>query len=166
MPSKLERRDGRVVYIAPKSGIRQYYSDIQRRNSERMFVSGKYIPKTHDLHKPGTYNTFEEAWSREELDKVVAGQVYLIQNPAWPEWVKIGMAVDAEDRLRSFNTSSPFRDYELVYAITVKDKRQTEISAHRLCDMLCEERRGEWFKMPVDKAINVFEQLKPLASTD
>jgi hypothetical protein len=166
MSAQLEFREGRTMYIAPKDGSRQSYEGIQRRNGERMYVSGKYIPKTHKLYKPGVYSTFEEAWSHVELDKVLEGQVYLVQNPAWPEWVKVGMAVDAEDRLRSFNTSSPYRDYELVYSLSVRNKRKTESSVLRLCSMLCSERRGEWFNMPVDRAVEVFEQLKPLVSID
>jgi len=40
--------------------------------------------------------------------------VYVLVNPAFPGWCKIGMAVDAEDRLKQYQTSSPYRDYELI----------------------------------------------------
>jgi len=50
-------------------------------------------------------------------DSVKEGEVYIIVNNAWPEWVKIGMAVDSEDRLKSYQTSSPFRDYILMYSV-------------------------------------------------
>ena len=30
------------------------------------------------------------------------GQVYIITNPNFPEWVKVGMAVDSEDRLNGY----------------------------------------------------------------
>lgn len=164
MQANLEYKDGKVWYIQPNDGKRRDYSSLNKRNESRMFVNGKYVPKSHKLYKPGKYATFEEAWSHKELDQVTDGQVYVIRNPAWPEWVKIGMAVDATDRLRSLNTASPFRDFSVAHTINVKDKRQTERSAHRLLSMLTEERHGEWFKMPAEQAIEVLEQLKPLAT--
>lgn len=164
MQANLEYKDGKVWYIQPNDGGRRDYTAMNKRNESRMFVNGKYVPKSHKLYKPGKYATFEDAWSHKELDQVTDGQVYVISNPAWPEWVKIGMAVDATDRLRSLNTASPFRDFSVTHAITVKDKRQTERSAHRLLSMLSEERHGEWFKMPAEQAIEVLEQLKPLAT--
>ena len=166
MSANLEYKDGKVWYIQPNDGKRREYNRLKERNSSRMYVDGKYIPKSHRLHKPGKYKTFEDAWSHKELDQVTDGQVYIITNPAWPEWIKIGMAVDATDRLRSLQTGSPFRDFNVDHTITVKDKRQAENSAHRICEMLSEERNGEWFRMPADQAIEVLEQLKPLSSKD
>ena len=145
-------------------GKRQSLESWEAQNKERMFVGGEYISRKHPLYKPGRYATFEDAWSHQELDKITKGHVYLITNPAWPEWVKLGMAVDASDRLKSFNTSSPFRDYEMAYSVEVSDKRKAEKAAHHICGMLCEERRGEWFKMPTDNAVEVLEQLKSLVT--
>ena len=101
-----------------------------------MWVNGKYIVKTHPLHKPGRYKTFEDAafssLERYELSK--EGQVYVITNPNFPEWVKVGMAVDAEDRLNNYQTSSPFRDYTLVSAWSVTDRRTAEAEAEECWD--------------------------------
>ena len=44
-----------------------------------------------------------------------SGYVYAIGNNAWEGWIKIGMAVDAEDRLKGYQTSSPHRDYFLLH---------------------------------------------------
>ena len=41
-------------------------------------------------------------------------QVYIITNDAWPDWVKVGKAVSADDRLNGYQTSSPFRDYGVI----------------------------------------------------
>ena len=49
-------------------------------------------------------------------DGAQEGYVYVITNKAWPEWVKIGRAIDANDRLRSYQTNSPLRDYWIVYS--------------------------------------------------
>lgn len=84
-------------------------------------------------------------------NQVKSGEVYIIVNNAWPGWVKIGMAVYAEDRLNKYQTGSPLRDYKLVYAVYVKDRRKTEREAHKAAEAVA-ERSGEWFKMSVRQA--------------
>ena len=71
--------------------------------------------KSHPLHKAGTYKGFEEAAfsSLQNFKDSPQGQVYIITNPAWEGWVKVGMAVDANDRAGNYQTASPYRDYEL-----------------------------------------------------
>ena len=80
-----------------------------------------------------------------------AGEVYVITNSAWPEWVKIGMAINAENRLDNYQTSSPLRNYVLAYSAYSKDRRKAEAAAHQAAEKIA-ERRGEWFKMPVGQA--------------
>jgi len=121
----------------------------KRTNSNRMYVNGKYVPSKHPLYKPGRYKGFEEAAfsSLENFKDSLQGEVYVITNPAWPEWVKVGMAVDSEDRIKNYQTSSPFRDYNLVYTYEVDDRRAAEAAAHvrlaKECDNI-----NEWFRLP------------------
>ena len=84
-------------------------------------------------------------------NRVKSGEVYIIVNNAWPGWVKIGMAVNAEDRLNSYQTGSPMRDYKLVYAVYTKDRRKAEREAHKAAEAVA-ERNGEWFKMSIGQA--------------
>ena len=88
-------------------------------NPKRMYVNGKYIPRSHPLYKPGRYKSFNDAAfsGLQNYNTTKAGYVYVITNAAWPEWVKVGMAIDADDRLNGYQTSSPFRDYELQYSV-------------------------------------------------
>ena len=120
-----------------------------RINRERMYVNGKYIPKLHPLYKAGRYKGFEEAAfsSLENYDTSPEGEVYIITNKAWPEWVKVGMAVDSQDRLKNYQTSSPFRDYALLYSYEVKDRRVAESAAHKRLAKECDN-INEWFKLP------------------
>ena len=93
-------------------------------------------------------------------DKHVHGEVYVITNPAWDGWVKIGMAVDAEDRLKSYQTSSPLRDYVLYYSYATENRRKSEAKAHRVLEQKY-ERRNEWFLCTPSQAVEVLnEQLK------
>ena len=133
----------------------------QDSNKNRMWVDGKYIKESHPLHKPGRYKSFgDAAFSALEKDKKVKkGYVYVIKNPAWPEWVKIGMAIDAEDRLNGYQTSSPMRDYQLVHAIATPDRARAERVAHKAA-ALCGERQGEWFKIANEEAVTILQHIK------
>ncbi len=141
--------------------------ELEEGRNRHMRVNGKYISKHHPLHKPGNYKSFgDAAFSALEKDKKVKeGYVYVITNPAWPEWVKIGMAIDAEDRLNGYQTSSPMRDYELVHAIPTPDRARAERVAHKAAAM-CGERKGEWFKIPNSEAVTILQHIKEAEDAD
>tara|TARA_R110000822_G_scaffold217918_1_gene352365 strand:- start:148 stop:540 length:393 start_codon:yes stop_codon:yes gene_type:complete len=124
-----------------------------------MFVNGKYIPMTHPLYKAGHYKTFDDAAfsSLTNYTSTKSGHVYAITNSAWPEWVKIGKAVDAEDRLSSYQTSSPMRDYTMVHYAYSDDRNVSERQAHKRAAKLG-EKRNEWFKISREEAIVVIAQ--------
>ena len=139
---------------------RQRAGSHHKKNTTRMFVNGKYIPKSHPLHKPGRYKTFEDAafssLAKYELSR--EGQVYIITNPNFPEWVKVGMAVDSEDRLNGYQTSSPFRDYALFTCWSVADRRSAESEAHALLEKAF-DRKGEWFNCTPEQAQSAIAEL-------
>ena len=145
------------THTNPKTGKPKYYKDnpeaVKARDAKRMWVNGKEVKKTHPLYKAGRYKGFEDAAfsSLENYDKSPEGQVYIITNPAWDGWVKVGMAVDATDRAGNYQTSSPYRDYELAYVVDTPDRRATEAEAHKRLADLCEQ-RNEWFKCDVEIA--------------
>ena len=138
----------------------KYYKDDpdtkRKENNLQMYVNGKYVSKLHPLHKPGRYKNFEDAAfsSLAKYETSVEGQVYVIVNPSFPEWVKVGMAIDSEDRLNGYQTSSPFRDYMLNYKWNVNDRRAAESEAHTELQKLY-ERRSEWFKCTPEQAQEV-----------
>jgi hypothetical protein len=121
-----------------------------------MYVNNKHIPKTHPLHKPGRYKSFGDAAfeSLSNYKTVKEGQVYILYSPAYPSWVKIGMAVDAEDRLKQFQTGSPYRDYILIKAYDTDDRRKAESEVHELLRKT-HGSKNEWFVIaaPVAKEI-------------
>ena len=121
--------------------------------SQRMFVNGKYIPKSHPLHKAGNYKGFEEAAfsSLANYDSSLEGQVYIITNPAWEGWIKVGMAIDTQDRANQYQTSSPYRDYKVEHTVATTDRRRLESLAHTLLGN-AREQRNEWFKCDVETA--------------
>jgi len=132
-----------------------------KANPARMYVNGKYISRTHAFHKPGRYKTFEDAafQGAYKLDSIKEGYVYVITNPAWPEWVKIGMAIDADDRCNGYQTSSPFRDYSLEHVVVSNNRREAEAQAHKAAANIAEEQRGEWFKINIEQAKNILNNI-------
>lgn len=79
-----------------------------------------------------------------DYEKIKEGQVYIMCNPSFRNWCKVGMAVDAEDRLKQYQTSSPHRDYELVKCYSTSNRRETEAKAHIELEKHY-KRKGEWF---------------------
>ena len=91
--------------------------------------------------------------------KIIPGYIYILTNPAWPDWVKIGRNAKCsrgglEGRIRSYNTSSPLRDYACEYFIEVKDTGLVE----RYFKDRYEDSCSEWYNISVEDAKNVINQ--------
>ena len=148
---------GELWYYSP-SGYRERVSAHAKKNKNRMFVNGKYVPTSHPLHKPGNYKALDDAWSHNKIETVNEGYVYAITNLAWKDWIKVGKAVDAEDRLNGYQTSSPFRDYKIFLALKVDNRHEAEQFMHRLVSQYAKERKGEWFKIDKDTMKELFNE--------
>ena len=146
----------------PYTGNPMYYKDkpdsVRKRDANRMYVNGKEISKKHPLHRPGRYKALDDAWSHEKIESTIEGDVYAIVNPAWEEWVKIGKASFADDRLNTYQTSSPYRDYTILARIHTDNRHKKELAMHRIFEDNAEARRGEWFKIPEADAVLLFLQ--------
>lgn len=144
----------------PYTGSPMYYKDnpeaVRKRDAQRMYVNGKEISKKHPLHKPGKYKSLDDAWSHNKIESVNNGEVYIIVNTAWPDWVKVGKAVIAKDRLNGYQTSSPFRDYSLVATLSTDNRHTKEREMHKVFTHFAQERKGEWFKIDKVTAIKLF----------
>ena len=132
---------------------------VNRRNLKRMYVAGKYVSQTHPLWKSGTYKSFDHAAfsSFANYNASTKGDVYIITNKAWPEWAKVGKAVDATDRLKSYQTSDPFRAYELYHSVTKENRHTAEVEAHKALEALSKDRKNEWFKINLSEAKEILE---------
>ena len=138
-----------------------YNHYIKKSNSKAMYVNGKYVSRKHPLHKAGRFKTFEGAAfaSLEGYANTTEGYVYIINNPCWDGWVKVGMAIDAEDRCKQYQTSSPYRDYKLCYLKHFEDRKIAEQSAHKELKKITDTYNGEWFQTSVKEAKKTIEAL-------
>ena len=128
-------------------------------NPKRMYVSGKYVSRKHPLWKSGCYSSFNDAAfsSLVNYNASPKGDVYIITNKAWPEWVKIGKAIDAKDRLKSYQTGDPLRAYELYHSVAKENRHTAEVKAHKALEALSEDRKNEWFKVDLATAVSCIE---------
>jgi hypothetical protein len=156
------------------------------RNKSRLTIQGKRVMPVnaiHPYHKiyktKGLVSTYEamgiltsktnsninslEFIKKESIalfDKVSYGEVYIITNPAWKGWIKIGMAIEAEDRLKGYQTSSPLRDFKLKFKKYFDNRRIAEQQAHALCAKKALKRKGEWFKVDFKIAKDIINNME------
>ena len=156
------------------------------RNKSRLTIQGKRVMPVnaiHPYHKiyktKGLVSTYEamgiltsetnsninslEFIKKESIalfDKVSYGEVYIITNPAWKGWIKIGMAIEAEDRLKGYQTSSPLRDFKLKFKKYFDNRRIAEQQAHTLCAEKAIKRKGEWFKVDLKIAKDIINNME------
>ena len=122
---------------------------------------------SHPIYKPGKYKTFNDAAfaSLANYEMSTEGEVYVITNPAWKDWYKIGKAIESTDRCNSYQTGSPHRDYELVTYKKFKHRAIAEKMAHSLAEGLCRDRTHGWFyiknfeKKNFDKMLNLIDEM-------
>ena len=110
-------------------------------------------------NSPSLYAKFFGIKHEKEYASIKEGFVYVITNPAWKGWIKVGMALDAKDRCKQYQTSSPLRDYKLHYSKFFNNRKTAEKKAHELLNKIFEQ-KGEWFKSSsINEAIKLIETI-------
>ena len=59
-----------------------------------------------------------------------SGYIYVISNSNFPSYYKIGVTEDIKSRLRTYQTSSPLRNYKIEYFIEHPDCYGAEKEIH------------------------------------
>lgn len=116
------------------------------------FLFGDFDPK--DIKRKEELKETALEISKQTLkqyNKQKDGYVYVISNPAWKGWYKVGMAVDSQDRCGSYQTSSPHRDYRLEFSKYFLNRKVAEEIAHDVIGEISLDRNGEWFKVHVNR---------------
>lgn len=97
--------------------------------------------------------------AKASFDTIEMGYVYLVVNPSFDGWVKCGKAVDVDNRVDGYQTSTPYRDYQEVYRVFANNRHAAESLALAALSASCEDRHGEWFKMDTEEAVAILENL-------
>jgi len=80
------------------------------------------------------------------------GFLYVITNPAWDGYYKVGKTTNLSNRLATYMTGSPLRDYNYLFTIEVDDVNIAERLAHQKLSEYYEI-KGEWVVASKHEAI-------------
>ena len=92
------------------------------------------------------------------------GYIYVIVNPAWPGHVKIGRSTNVTSRHRTYQTASPFRDYQLFYARWFPDVCLAERTLRHLYNGHVVN--GEWHLIHPEDASHLIDKVASLLSKE
>lgn len=104
------------------------------------------------------------------------GVIYILTNPSFPDYVKIGYATDIEKRLKQLNRSETVPFAFRVYAIYEVESELTDLDLHRLIDSLNPELRTietfdgkkrvkEFYAMSAEEAYNLLDCITKISGT-
>lgn len=105
-----------------------------------------------------------------------SGCIYILTNPSFKEYVKIGYATNLEKRLKQLNRSETIPFAFRAYAIYQVDKPLTDKELHKLIDRLNpdlrtidnfdgKERVKEFFLMSPEDAYSILESIAKISGT-
>ena len=105
------------------------------------------------------------------------GCIYILTNPSFKDYVKIGYATNLEKRLKQLNRSETIPYAFRAYAIYEVDKPLTDKELHKLIDRLNpdlrtidnfdgKERVKEFFLMSPDDAYAILESIAKISGTE
>jgi predicted GIY-YIG superfamily endonuclease len=90
------------------------------------------------------------------------GFVYIISNKAFPDFYKIGVTNDIKSRLRTYQTSAPYRDFKIEYYIKHPDCYKAEQDIKEMMQHFALEIKNEWFRVNLNIAkTRLDETLQP-----
>ena len=108
--------------------------------------------------------------------KTKAGVIYILTNPSFPEYVKIGYADDLNKRLKELNRSECIPYAFRVYAVYEVNERLRDISIHNMIDSINptlraietfdgKKRKKEFYAMTADDAYAILETIATISGT-
>lgn len=104
------------------------------------------------------------------------GVIYILTNPSFPDYVKIGYAQDIEKRLKQLNRSETVPFAFRVYAVYQVESKLTDKELHKLIDALNpdlrtienfdgKERVKEFYAMSAEDAYGLLECIAKISGT-
>lgn len=104
------------------------------------------------------------------------GYIYILTNPSFPDYVKIGYADDVKSRVRQLNSSECTPYAFRIYATYEVDSRLTDLKLHTMIDKLNPELRSrdeingkkrvrEFYSLSAEDAYGIFEAMAEIHGT-
>lgn len=74
------------------------------------------------------------------------GYLYIITNPSFPGWIKIGTTWDLDKRLHTYQTGDPNRQYKIEYYLHHPHFREAEKKIKESMKYFAKSIKGEWYE--------------------
>tara|TARA_X000001382_G_scaffold10623_1_gene7258 strand:- start:359 stop:1015 length:657 start_codon:yes stop_codon:yes gene_type:complete len=133
-------------------------------NANMLYIDGKYISRKdprYKMFRPGCYKTKDGLLEVSNIStNKKEGYIYILVNPHFDNWVKIGMAEDVTKRLAQFNTAYPERDGQMIYNVKVSNMRKAEKIAHKTAKKIANRTENEWFTLTVKQAVDILNRVE------
>jgi len=72
------------------------------------------------------------------------GYLYIISNPAHPNFLKFGITEDIKSRLSTYNTGDPQRAYRVEYYIFHPKYKRAEMKIQEMLKYFAKSQKNEW----------------------
>jgi hypothetical protein len=152
------------LFLINKSNIKKrnistnYYINVETKicnNCHNEFNINDFYKTKYD--KTGHINICKSCYidKQDSNRKTISGYIYLIINPAWNEYVKLGRTQNINERLKQYQTQCPLKDYKIYYSKEVCDLHYIE----NYFKINFGNNFGEWYKIDKDVAVDIIEKL-------
>ncbi len=121
------------------------YNNLKKQRAKQLYY--KKLQKDLPLENKNSLGDFPRKKSN-------IGYIYILTNPAYPEYVKIGKSIKLGMRLSTYNTGTPFKNYK--YNFVLETEKTSEIEKYFNCNF---PSINEWYKMSPDKAEKIILNL-------
>ena len=84
------------------------------------------------------------------MNKKIKGFIYIISNSNFPNYYKIGVTKNIKNRLKVYQTGSPYRNYKIEHYIEHNDIYGAEKLLHDQLYYFALNRKKEWFEIDLN----------------
>ena len=78
------------------------------------------------------------------------GYLYIVTNPAFPKWCKVGITTNLNERLHNYQTGDPHRSYRLVYFLFHPDYKKAEKKIKEAIKPFALSVKNEWYEIDLE----------------
>ena len=91
---------------------------------------------------------------------LIIGYLYIIENDAFPGWVKIGTTGNLKKRLQTYQTGTPFRNYRIVYSLEHPEYKLAERRLRETMEPFAKSIKNEWYEINEEMAKSRLDEVK------
>lgn len=110
----------------------------------------------HKLNEFRSKNNGSEIIVKKSKEKIESGLIYIISNPAFPGYYKVGITRDIEKRLSAYQTCDPLRRYKVEHFVFCLNARAEE--KRILDDFSVNIVQGEWVN--IETGLKILHKIK------